>query len=215
MPATSPRGAFEDEGTVVTLDQFRRKPSSPSAVLEAPSRPAAKYVAIDHLVVSMTADDSIGSVQRPTPQRRSESLDIYPLRDEDPVLVISTRLLREALALLDESLVSDENLLAADDAVLRMRAILPELFCCRHRLGESFGTVILGVFYSLANLNGVAPSNAQVAAVRNALARLLKEPFMSYDAALDIHESLEDVGLDPDVHAAIELATQLEEAIAE
>ena len=73
--------------------------------------------------------------------------------------------------------IKSQNLVAADDAIQRLQASLPELFCCRI-LGDGFGAVINAVLLSLQNTEGGGWNEKQIDAIGRALRSVRNEPFL-------------------------------------
>jgi len=115
-------------------------------------------------------------------------------------------LLKTALQWTDSALASLESaeLIHADDAMQHVRALLPELFCCR-RLGDGFGTVVNAAQSALENKHGEPLTENQIRSIRGALKSILDEPLIGFDAANKQVDRLESAGLsvDPSVMAAI------------
>jgi len=131
------------------------------------------------------------------PMTVTDPLDIYPgLAETNSTLQSAVGLLDQAIPLMDEasSHDADGDVIAADDAVQRLRGLLPELFCCR-ALGDGFGAAVNAVHYSLANRRGLPLDASQIRAVGGALRLIRKKPFLSLEEALGAIDSLEDSGL--------------------
>ncbi len=101
--------------------------------------------------------------------------------------------LRTALHLLSENILrlqeaemqlSQGNAIAADNAVQRLQADIPELFCCR-TLGDGFGLVVNALNMALHNRNGVPLELTQLRLVTQIIRRLKSEPFLSTDRAVE------------------------------
>jgi len=94
-----------------------------------------------------------------------------------------------------------------------VRALLPELLCFRS-LGDGFTATVLAALCGLENLRGEIPTVKQVLAIQECIARVTKQPFLSYDAALDMHDLLESADLDPDLHEVEILADVVEQGVS-
>lgn len=124
----------------------------------------------------------------------SAAEDLYPdLHQSGTVLSFALALLREADSIMREATaaVDEGDRVSADDAVQRLSALLPELFCCRS-LGDSFATVVMSLFHGLAGLHGIPPTAEQISAVADCTRRLRREPFLSYGDALILVSRLEN-----------------------
>ena len=136
----------------------------------------------------------------------ADFFDVYPLgREQSPVILAAMKLLQEARNTLDEAYRyrDMDDVVNADDCLLRLRALLPELFLCRS-IGDGLGSVVLATLHSLENAR--APlSKEQVAEIRSAFIKLQREPYMPFEAALNLQEQYERVGLEPDSEALGEL----------
>ena len=127
----------------------------------------------------------------------SDPLDIYPgLAETKSSLRAAVRLLDDAIVLVDEAISceADGDIILADDAIQRMRALLPELFCCR-TLGDGFGATVNGIHFSLANRHGRPLDASQMKALGASLRLLRKKPFVTLEDAIGAIDSLEDRGL--------------------
>jgi hypothetical protein len=127
--------------------------------------------------------------------------DVYPITEAlNPELSAALRLLREGLLRVGEALTAGRkgDRIAADDAMQRLQALLPELFCCR-TLGDGFGTVINAISSSFENLSGQTPSKLQIEAIFRTLQNVREEPFMGVDAATELVMALEaaDLSVEP------------------
>jgi hypothetical protein len=87
--------------------------------------------------------------------------------------------------------------IASDDAMQRVQAMMPELFCCR-ALGDGFGAVVNALKFCFENAKGGPFSKEQVVAIGSAVERLRAEPFMAFGSAVEIITRLEDSGLNVD-----------------
>lgn len=128
----------------------------------------------------------------------------------NPQLDFALNLLSEALAVFTEALdhAKAGTRMQADDAAMRGRAILPELFALTS-MEDGFRTIALSCHSALVNLRGALATEVQFAAMATAMAALRRRPFMKYDEALGICESLEDTGLDINFSPLETLATAI------
>lgn len=108
-------------------------------------------------------------------------------------------LLTEANDLANEalSLFKADDIFNADDAVNRLLALLPELFCCRE-LGDGFGAMVNALFQGIKNLEGEPLNEMQIQATKLLINRLLNEPFLPFESALEEIEKLEESGFSID-----------------
>lgn len=139
----------------------------------------------------------------PNSQERSLTFaELYPeVNATSPLLSKMHELVSEALAHAvgaHEAVTVRGDLLAADEELARIAAILPELFCLRS-IGDGFGMVVSALHCSL-----VTPIESALTAdsmtdkawvVRKTLETLSKQPFISVDQALDNIERMTDIGL--------------------
>jgi hypothetical protein len=136
-----------------------------------------------------------------TPSQENESelsaKDLYPDWETlSPVFSTALRLMGEAREYIDRSLDFYDNheLISADDEIQKLQVLLPELFCCRS-MGDGFGQVINATLNALDNTNGVPLNKDQVVALKRVFYNLHREPFISFDKAIDQTEILEDADL--------------------
>jgi hypothetical protein len=113
-----------------------------------------------------------------------------------PELDIALRLMSSGLGYLDEAVeaAASGEVIASDNAVMKLRAILPELFCCRS-VGDGFGEAINSIQNALDNLKGIPPTRAQIEAIARLLKKVYEVPFISFDDVLDDVERLEEAEL--------------------
>ncbi len=127
----------------------------------------------------------------------SDPLEIYPgLAETNSALNSAVTLLDQATVLQSEALLllEEGDAIAADDSLQRMRALLPELFCCR-TVGDGFGSVVNAMHYSFLNANGVPLEFPQVRELGKALRLIRWKPFLSIDEAVNAVLGLEETGL--------------------
>jgi hypothetical protein len=129
----------------------------------------------------------VGSPSTTTPE------DLYPDPTVSPILTRVMELLRECITQMDAA-ESATDTLSADDAVMHVQTLLPELFAGR-ALGEGIASVIVAVFYALQNLRGQPMTREQIIEVRWCLKRLHKEPFLLFSDALGLIIALDSKGL--------------------
>jgi hypothetical protein len=113
-----------------------------------------------------------------------------------PELGTGLRLLAEGIDYSEGALraYEDDDTILADDSMLKLQALLPELFCCRG-LGDGFGLVINAITSALQGLDGLPPNALQVQGLTNALKLIRRMPFLDTEAATDGIMKLEELGL--------------------
>lgn len=122
---------------------------------------------------------------------------LYPLSDASTAeLATALRLLAEALHHLEVAVSAqdDQDVMGADDAICHVEILMPELFCCR-ALGDSYGVVVGTVMSALRNRGGEPLTTLQVRTLWLTLKTLRSHPFMNYEKALDLVESVEQSGM--------------------
>lgn len=124
--------------------------------------------------------------------------ELYPLSSElRPELSTAFALLDEGLqhvsTAIEMQIISD--MISSDDAINRLQALLPELFCCRS-LSDSFGSIISAVYQSITNMHGNPLNAKQLSAVKAVLKRARSEPFLEFNEAVDEIMALEDAGFE-------------------
>lgn len=140
-----------------------------------------------------------GSVPDWVPPSRApiKTDDLYAARDAvSRELDTALRLLKEATAKAQDAVEAFErdNDIEADDALQRLQAVLPELFCCR-KLGDGYAAVVNAIMCAFENLEGIPPSIDQVTQILITFRSLRETPFMGLEHATDAVGALEGVGL--------------------
>lgn len=104
-------------------------------------------------------------------------------------------MLRTALAYVDESIAANDqdNSFRSDDAITRLKVLLPELFCCRE-IGDGFGAVVNALYNALKTWNKYPLSNDQLALIRSLLFKLKSFPAIGFDSAIELVEQLQTAG---------------------
>lgn len=123
--------------------------------------------------------------------------DLYPVAEIRPYeLNMAMRLLPEAVELTDQAIevLKNERPLESDNAMMHVRALLPELFCCRS-LGDGFGAVVNALLSAFENQEGLPLSHLQLEQVRRALLEIRENPWLAFGRALDLITGLEESGL--------------------
>lgn len=124
---------------------------------------------------------------------------LYPSHEVvNPTLGTALRLIDEAMESLAVGLAElrDGNDVSADNQVMQVQALLPELFCCR-TLGDGFGSLIVSIFHALKNNAGAPLTIPQVEALRTVFYHLRSAPFLGPEESADVSVKLIEVGLDP------------------
>ena len=124
--------------------------------------------------------------------------DLYPaLAEVGPSrLADAIRLFEEARRDVEEALqhLDGGDTLGADDALMRFRALLPELFACRE-LGDGFAMVIGALIVAFHRHATESMTEPEIRAVRGALAQAQREPYMVEEVGSNTVDALEDAGL--------------------
>lgn len=137
--------------------------------------------------------------------------DLYPVAEaRSNIFDTALGLLREGIDSLIEAVSASEDgdILKLDDAVMRTKGLMPELFCCR-AIGDGYGALINAVSNALRNFDPTNSELTQVLSMKVALMKLRTAPYMSFDAATDIILQIEDSGLDIDPPVFNDLASVL------
>ncbi len=87
-----------------------------------------------------------------------------------------------------------KELLDADQEINLIQADLPELFCLRE-LSQGLATVTVALNQALQNRGSGILNDDQLYAVRRSVETLRDQPFLSFDAALDLVDDLVRTGL--------------------
>ena len=123
--------------------------------------------------------------------------------------------LRSAIALLDEANVAcrearhaarSGTLIASDNALLTVQALLPELFACR-AIGDGFGMAVGALLTAFLNRGADVWSEEQILAVSSALTLLRETPFLTEEQAVDSVDMLQDKGIKVGIGMIEELAS--------
>ena len=133
-----------------------------------------------------------------TPQGYIPTEDLYPVRDRfNPALSTAIQLIRESIDYINESvaMLLDGDLISSDDALQKFQALLPELFCCRD-IGDGFGTIISSTYHAINNMENIPLNKSQLTAIRNILNRILSEPFIGDEEAIEEIMNLESAGFE-------------------
>ncbi len=145
-----------------------------------------------------------------SPQFEAAPIEIGSLYPEPslvrPILGHALRGLAAAKEAIQESLeaLKRGELIASDESMQRLRALLPELFYCRD-LGDGFGAVVNALKFSFENAHGTPFSEGQIRLIGQVVERIRQEPFLRFEQAAELVEGLEDAELkvDPPALAAL------------
>ncbi len=85
--------------------------------------------------------------------------------------------------------IGDE--VGADQQVMLLQGVLPELFCCRG-ISEGSSAFVLALHYALANQRGAPLDGDQIFAIRRGLNFVRENLFLSFDRSLDFIDMLSD-----------------------
>ena len=129
-----------------------------------------------------------------------------------PSLRHGINLLEEAIGILEQALeaLEESDSMMAQDAVTRLRPVLMELFCCRE-VGDGFGEIVRACHTAALKLGDNTPSRDQVVALRWALHRLRKEPFISLKDAVIPVIDMDSSGLIVDEVSVTEIVPAADE----
>jgi hypothetical protein len=130
--------------------------------------------------------------------KRIATEDLYPLSHElRPELSVMFVLLSEGLKHVSDAIdmQNSGDVISSDDAIHRLQALLPELFCCRS-ISDGFGSIINAIYHSINNMHGNPLGSKQLHAVQRVLNRISTEPFLEYGEAVDEIMTLEDAGFE-------------------
>jgi len=139
--------------------------------------------------------------------------DLYPLNEYlSPLLSAAFKLIDEAVQLVTEAInyFKEENKIASDDAIQRVQALLPELFCCR-ALADGFGAIVSSIFQGLRNREGEPLNFHQLVTLKTVLKKIRSEPYIVFDEAVDQIMKLEDVGFTVEPAEFAQMAELLDE----
>jgi len=155
-----------------------------------------------------------GRARLSEPAAAAELVDLYPAGGTASRKEFrnAMRLLAEARTYADAALEADpdKDVIGADFAVGRIRALLPELFSCR-TLSDSFGMTTAALIAAFANQPGEPLSRAQLVVVRSVLRSISQAPFMPFGKAVEVVSRLEEVGLDVDPKGLAEIGELVDE----
>ncbi len=141
-----------------------------------------------------TAD--VHTVSSPTTSNKREATfeDLYSAGTISHALISRSRELLQDGA---ERIQAAQDLLAigdevgADQQVMLLQGVLPELFCCRG-ISEGSSAFVLALHYALANQRGAPLDGDQIFAIRRGLNFVRENLFLSFDRSLDFIDMLSD-----------------------
>ena len=129
--------------------------------------------------------------------RKSISIDdLYSEREALSIaFTTALSLLQEGVELAEEAKkhVREDDLFSADDAIVRLHSLLPEMFACRD-IGDGYGAIVGALMFSLENKGGDPLDERQVKALLRVMRKIRSFPFMGFDAAVDLIMLLDDAG---------------------
>ncbi len=136
-----------------------------------------------------------------------DTKDLYLYSEISSVLSTAIQLLEEGVQHLESAVDSfqSQDFITADDQIQHFQRLVPELFCCR-TLGDGLGAVVNSLQIAFGNRKGVPLELPQIRAIKRVVERIRKEPFVTFDKAVDLVIVLEDVGLDVTPPAVAHLA---------
>jgi hypothetical protein len=180
MSATTPGAA--NLGELPIANRQRGSGNEPTRLEIVPRKPpSSEGVSLQGGIVERAAAISIDEIYR-APEAGTE-------------LGTALHLLRNAASNCRQALDSiREEPIRADAAMLSVRVLLPELFCCR-AIGDGFAEIINAIQSAFENLGGGMFSAGQVEAILKALIATRNEPRMSFEKALAHVSAMEEVGL--------------------
>jgi hypothetical protein len=186
---------------VIDIEDYARhtavsKSETADAIISAAISATASASAIASAIASATMATS-ATIDNFITKPRIPLSELYPLTHElKPELGAAISLLEEGINHIDVAInmIIENDIISSDDAIQRFQALLPELFCCRN-LGDGFGAIVTSIFNSLTNLEGVPANLEQLEVIRKITARILTEPFIVFDEAVDEIMLFEKVGL--------------------
>lgn len=147
---------------------------------------------LGHTAIETAAD--IGRIS----SKKIDISELYPLSSElRPELSTAFALLDEGLHDVSVAIEMQNigDMISSDDAINRLQALLPELFCCRS-LGDGFGSIISAIYQSITNMHGNPLNAKQLSALQVVLKRVQSEPFLEFNEAVDEIMALEDAGFE-------------------
>jgi hypothetical protein len=98
----------------------------------------------------------------------------------------------------------------ADDAMMHVQVLMPELFSCR-AVGEGFAAIVNAVQSSFENLHGQPLNLGQAQAIRSALLAIRNEPRLVFERSTILIAAMEAVDLSVDPASVEGLAEWLSE----
>lgn len=131
--------------------------------------------------------------------RAERSVSIDELYSEREALSIAFNtalsLFQEGIVLAEEAKkhMKEEDYFAADDAIVRLHGLMPEMFACRD-IGDGYGAIIGALMFSLENKQGDPLDEHQINVLLRVLRKTRSSPFMAFDASVDLIMMLDDVG---------------------
>lgn len=153
---------------------------------------------IDQVIKEVNPTLSITTKEETSYEAQIETKNLYPLSHElRPELAAAFTLIKEGLENVDEAIKAEKegDRISSDDAIQRLQALLPELFCCRS-ISDGFGSIINAVHHAIVNMQVTPLNSDQLLAIRKVMRRINTEPFLEFGEAVDEIISLENVGFE-------------------
>lgn len=122
--------------------------------------------------------------------------DLYPARGvTSHAFSRAVDLLRQSIEIVDCAIKESEagRVTAIDYEVDKLRALMPELFCCR-TLGDGFGSIVVSIAAALRSPVELV-SEMQLRAIRDALHLIKERPALRVERAAEEVSKLQDAGL--------------------
>jgi hypothetical protein len=132
----------------------------------------------------------------PSQPTRIAASDLYlPSLAASSLLIKALDLLKSAVHGLSASIQSanDGDAIQSDLRLQAVRPILRKLFMCR-ALGDGFGAVVDALISALDNNRGAPLDVPRLEALRDPLAMILREPFITFGTAIKAIEKVESAG---------------------
>lgn len=153
--------------------------------------------------VSVVPDDTITF---PPPSKLLGAEQLYP--DDDASYVAHVlNLLRQSKAALNESLKADPKTQFNDfENQVMLATALVEKAQKSREIGSGFTAIVNAIYWGLVNRGAETLTKKQVLTLIEGLNRLLWAPYLHFDTAMSVVDSLEDVELDiesPDLKVVI------------
>jgi hypothetical protein len=124
--------------------------------------------------------------------------DLYPnLKESSPHLHAAIALLDEALQLSYEAVTHKGDPIARDSGVLLLQSRLNDLFLLR-TVGDGFALVVSGCRQAILNRSQAEMEDGQLIAISAVLRSVRQAPFMRFEDAMSLLDTLEQADLRPE-----------------